>query len=169
MKKLNIYLWCLLGSLIIFSCEDPDPLADISADLNSNAGNPYVVADASSATLDSTASQTVTIELPTSIAGNVSVNFSIAGTAVAGTDYTLTAPAGVTVSGNSGSGDIVFDITAGGSDGFDLTVATEGDPSSIGKTIEIALTGATAADGRAIDLGILNRGSAVTMTIANAE
>ncbi len=168
MKNIKILVLGLL-SLCIFACEGPDPLGDIGADLSNNQGNPYVILDASAATLDSTAAQTVTIELPTSIAGNVTVNFDVAGSAVAGQDYTLSSPAGVSVSSGSGTGEIVFNITQGGADGFDLTVETAGEAASIGKTIEVALTGATAADGTAIDIGPLNAGSAVSMTIADPE
>ena len=168
MKNIKIYLLALL-SLTIFACEGPDPLGDINADLSKNQGNPYVALDASSATLDNTAAQTVTVELPTSIAGNVTVNFTVAGTAVEGQDYTLAAPAGVSISGGNGTGEIAFNITQGGADGFDLTVETAGEAASIGKTIEVSLTGATAADGRTIDLGPLNAGSAVSMTIADPE
>lgn len=172
MNKIAIYLLGLLSALIMFSCEDPDPLADIGADLSVSQGNPYVtIAASSDKLLTDTTNQTVTIELPNSIAENVAVNFTIGGSAVAGTDYSVTVPDNVNISGVDGTGEIQFSITEGGADGFDITVVLtdSGVANALGKNITMELVSATAASGRALNLGF-NRGStSVEMVVSDPE
>ena len=167
MKSILKYILYLCLPLAFMACEKADALEEVNADLSIGMGNPYVTVNGSAATVIEGETVTVTVALPTTISGDVSVDFSFSGNAQFDVDFKGTPSSGnVSLNSNGGAGNIEFKITAGGADSFsfDITAIADGevDPD---ETLTVALTAAKAADGTPIDLGPTNAGAEFTITI----
>ncbi|MEN0004552.1 MAG: hypothetical protein AAF798_10420 [Bacteroidota bacterium] len=170
MKNLKYFLFlCLAGSLFV-ACEyDSFEEEGALSGIEGTEQNPFVRLDntlqgsASVDEGDGTLGITVENLFPTET--DVTVAYELGGTATFGEDYTI---AGATATG--GTIDIIWDADAFGIALEDIVIEVIDDCAvETGETITIALTSATAANGRAYDVGQGSLHREVTVSLGDVE